>query len=169
MNKELLQKAIDGLELNDVFIQHSVSFLTPNFDPKIYQNLAEMPLSLLHRVLRSKILELDSDQDPVRNLFLVEIEFGARWHFEAEDTEETFEENTAAKIETIFVVEYQIQDDIPQSALAEFALNNVSYHAWPFWREYLMSQCSRMNLPKNALPMRQVASHAGQSINTDDS
>jgi hypothetical protein len=33
-------------------------------------------------------------------------------------------------------------------------LHNASFHLWPFWREYVVSQCNRMNLPKISIPMR---------------
>ena len=45
---------------------------------------------------------------------------------------------------------------LDDDSLKAFALNNASYHIWPFWREYLMSMCNRMNLPKIAVPTFQV-------------
>ena len=46
---------------------------------------------------------------------------------------------------------------VDKESLNAFALQNASFHVWSYWREYLTSQCMRMNLPKLTLPMVQFA------------
>lgn len=59
------------------------------------------------------------------------------------------------------VAEYRMSEDPGKESLKEFALRNASYHIWPYWREYLMGQCLRMNLPKVILPAVQFAQNRG--------
>ncbi len=65
-----------------------------------------------------------------------------------------------ALIEATFVAEYMLSSIPENEALNAFALNNASYHVWPYWREYLMNQCLRMNLPKVIVPITQFARNA---------
>ena len=62
-------------------------------------------------------------------------------------------------LESTYVAEYLSEKDPGQNALKAFALRNASYHVWPFWREFLASQCARMNLPKVSLPLQSFAAN----------
>lgn len=55
------------------------------------------------------------------------------------------------------VAEYRMTEDPGKDSLKAFALRNASHHVWPYWREYLMGQSLRMNLPKLILPAVQLA------------
>lgn len=83
-------------------------------------------------------------------------------------SEEKEEENIKAVIEATFLAEYLIEGEPGQKALDAFALKNASYHVWPYWREFLMSQSMRMNLPKVALPAVQFASNNRESAGDQD-
>lgn len=169
MNKKLLQEAIDNLELNDLYMHGSQSVLAPNFEPRSLEDDSRLHCSFLHQIDRSEVIEVGAENGQTAKYFRVYVSLGARWQLaednesdegeEADGDESSIGDNTAAKIEAIFVAEYYIKNRVSQDALAEFALNNASYHVWPFWREYLMSQCTRMNLPKIPLPIVQLANN----------
>jgi hypothetical protein len=72
-----------------------------------------------------------------------------------------------AFIEATFVAEYSLNGKPEKEALDAFALKNASYHIWPYWREFLMSQSMRMNLPKIALPTVQFAVNKDESSSED--
>ena len=63
-------------------------------------------------------------------------------------------------IEAEFVAEYAMGEQLEKDCLDEFALRNASYHVWPYWRELLMSQCTRMHLPRLVMPTTQVAQNS---------
>ena len=168
MNNPLLQKAIECLKIRDVFQRATLAEITEEFEPKY----SDVPLRLQfkHVVTQSQIIEVDEDKEDNDEpcLFRVYIELGARWVIDVSDGEETpSEEDDGAEvmalIDATFVAEYQIEGKPGKDALNEFALKNASYHVWPYWREYLMSQSMRMNLPKIVLPAVQFA------VNKDDS
>ena len=54
-------------------------------------------------------------------------------------------------------------------ALEQFVLHNASFHIWPYWREYLASQCLRMNLAPITAPMRQFGPQVKGSARDEES
>jgi preprotein translocase subunit SecB len=159
MDKELLQEAIDSLNVKDVYIFRANSFLMPGVDPKYDNSFKNLLVSFKHEVVSSEIVEISTGDTKKVNLFRIYIDLGVRWKMLDEETEETFEKNTAVLIETTFIAEYEMVHEVTEEALKEFALHNASYHVWPYWREYLANQCDRMNLPKITIPIIQLASN----------
>jgi hypothetical protein len=168
MMKEHLKAAIDSLEIQDVYISEFHSWLKESFDPKYSPETKDLTVQYKHVVEKAEIAELldDGDVEKVERIFKVFINLGARWvHGEVgeedDDSQDTeaLQEKVKASIEAHYVLEYRMKNDIEQESLDAFALNNASYHVWPYWRELLMSHCLRMNMPKLALPTLQLASN----------
>ena len=161
---DALQRAIDRLQIQDVFMQRCQAWLADEFDPKYSEEAGDLQLLLRHVVSRSEVLAANTDADESLHLFRVYIDLGARWvapeaEIPAAGTEDVADEDTRALIEAVFVAEYRFTETPGEEALAEFALQNASFHIWPYWREYLTNQCARMNLPKLALPIVQFAAN----------
>lgn len=167
MGKEL-QSAIDCLKISDVYLKSSNVKILDAFEPKYEADVESLNVQFKHVVTSSRILKLENDQaepgESSLSLFLVFIAFGTRW-VESTESKEIDEENIKAEIEGIMVAEYQMQSDPGKEALEQFAMKNASYHIWPYWREYLSSMCTRMNLPKITLPTVQFAQN--QASETD--
>jgi preprotein translocase subunit SecB len=152
---EALQRAIDNLQILDVYLRSAEAELLDGFEPKYDSEADTLQVYFKHLVTRSDVLEL-KDGDDIQKLFRVYIELGARWTAPAsEDEKQGLDEK--ARVEGIMVAEYRILQDPGQEALEMFAMRNASYHVWPYWREYLSAQCLRMNLPKIMLPAVQFA------------
>jgi len=169
MSAALLQKAIDCLKIKDVFQRSALARIEEIFEPE-YTDV-ELVLQFKHIVTESQIIKVNEDND--LSLFRVFIDVGARWVVESDKKEKTSntedDAGVMALIEATFVAVYQIEGEPDKSALNEFALKNASFHVWPYWREYLMSQSMRMNLPKVALPAVQFAANKGVSCPEDES
>lgn len=166
-----LQKAIDALRIQDVYLRNSRGDLIDGFDPRYSPEINDLAVQFKHVVTRGEVLELQDGKEEI-NIFRVHIELGARWvvlpgsETTEDGTKEKDEEGDAdvrAVIEATFLAEYLIEGDPGQDALDTFALKNASFHVWPYWREYLMSQAMRMNLPKVALPAVQFATNNRES------
>lgn len=150
MANQNLQKAIDCLHISDLYIRDLESKCNDGFDPKYYE-MEGLTVQTKHMVTRSEVVQGDNDV----KLFRVFVEVGVKWL--AEDESSKDDVNPLALIEAEFIAEYSITDDLEDECLNEFALKNVSYHVWPYWRELLTSQCDRMRLPRLMLPMTQIA------------
>ena len=106
----------------------------------------------MRRLREAQIAQLDETQWLVR----VFIELGVRL---VDSRTEQEDESVRAYIEAEYVAEYTVDEELEQACIDEFALKNASYHVWPYWREFLMSQCGRMHLPRLMLPTMQLAHH----------
>ncbi len=159
-HKEALQRAIRGLSVNDVYLKNSELFTKDEWDPKRADN-SMLVYQFMTAVDKSEVFGISEDSDScARNFFSVYIKVGCRLVDENADSES---ETIFAQIEATFVAEYVLNSDFPASdeeALTAFALTNASFHVWPYWREYLMTTCSRLNLPKVAVPVRQFTPKA---------
>ena len=171
-----LQPAVVCLQFRDVLIYNAEAFTVDDLDPKPCTGLYGRQIQLKHMVSHSQVLEVE-DGEQTQQLFRVFIQLGARW-VEAAPREQgggegtVAEEQVKAQIEATLIAEYALTDHPGKEALDAFALKNASYHVWPYWREYLSSQCQRMGLPKVVVPTIQVAQHhlqQGESRDIADS
>lgn len=173
MDKELLKIAQNGLRIADVALRQSRCELADRFEPK-YEH-PEMDAQFMQRTARSQVLEAKDSDDGEHKLFQVFVDFGIRWvrhppkprgRKRTKNGVELAkaEPEVLGMIEATFVAEYEMTKTIEKAALDEFALHNVPWNVWPYWREYVASQSMRLNLPKVAMPLQCFASkESGQS------
>ena len=155
---DALQKAIDSLKIRDVYLRSSNASLEDEFEPKYDPDLDKLDMQLKHIVTSSNLLELVEDSD-THCIFRVFIELGVRWVTHSPEKDESEEPETKAYIEGVMVAEYDMKSNPGSEALKLFAMQNASFHVWPYWREYVTSHCQRMNLPKMVMPAVQFASN----------
>jgi hypothetical protein len=157
-HKDALQRAIKGLSVHDVYLKSSAVFTKDEWDPKRTDS-SMLVYQFMTGVEKSEIFGIGEEVDSnVKNFFAIYIKVGCRLVAETSDTES---ETIFAQIEATFVAEYVFSPDFSvtdDEALTAFAIENASFHVWPYWREYLMASCTRLNLPKVALPVRQFTS-----------
>ena len=143
-----LQQAIEKLKIQDVYLKSTQAHCEEGFDPKSTE-LDELLVQQMHMVRRSEVLQINDDELLVR----IYIGLGTRWLAPSESEEP----NIKAFIEADFIAEYQMTEKLAQDAINEFALQNASFHVWPYWREFLSSQCERLRLPRVVLPTVQFS------------
>ncbi|HHB1565010.1 TPA: preprotein translocase subunit SecB [Vibrio metschnikovii] len=144
-NSNQLQKAIENLVIEDVYQKSSRSFCADDFDPKSYSEMEHLHIQQMHVVHKSETIQVEDDGELLR----VFVRLGTRWVVPSDDESEP---DIKATIESDFIAEYRINAHLEQECIDEFSLKNASYHVWPYWREYLSSQCERMRLPRVILP-----------------
>lgn len=149
-----LQKAIDCLQIHDVYLRNFVAHCDDDFDPK-YNTSESLTFQSKHFVKQANVVELENNQ----RLLRVYIDMGARWVDEHSQEKEI---PVNVFIEAEFVAEYSMTEPLEQASIDAFSLNNASYHVWPYWRELLNSQCTRMHLPRVVLSTVQLAQNRGQ-------
>jgi hypothetical protein len=163
---EPLKRAISALQITDVYLKSSSVNTMEHWDPK-REDFSRLKYQFLHVIDKSEIIDVEESEGPdndkvtSKSFFLVYMTLGSRVvDKNASDSDKKQAKEPFAQIEGTFVAEYSISDDFDKSdeeALKAFALSNASFHVWPYWREYLMSTCIRLNLPKIPLPVKQFA------------
>ena len=163
MDKALLQLAQDALRITDVALRKARCEVADDFDPA--HERPQATVQLMQRALRSEILELDDGQSGLHRLFRVHVQLGIRWVRSGKKQRARKPDKKAAPgdgkqpevlalVEAVFVAEYELRTEVDQACLDQFALHNAPFNIWPFWREYVVSQAQRMNLPKFVVPLR---------------
>ena len=173
MSDDALQKAKDSLQIADVWQHQATAFISDDL-----QASASFPdtfeLLFKHLIARTLWGKADGDDDGPF-VFRVHIELGVRYvdaggsesnkqaagaspdDQQESSPDDSGEAGALAQIEATYVAEYRTTEELPEDALKAFAFRNASYHVWPFWREFLASQCNRMNLPRVSLPLQSIA------------
>jgi hypothetical protein len=161
MDKQLLRTAQDGLRISDIALRASRAFLADKFEPK-YEHPETEP-QFMQRTARSEVMEI-ANGNVEHKLFRVFVDFGIRWvrapkrskrkASKKQSPTPDEKQSVLATIEASFIAEYEMVEPIEQPALDEFALHNAPWQVWPYWREFVASQCMRLNLPKAAMPMQ---------------
>lgn len=162
MSKAALQRAIECLQISDIW-QHSVS-ASIGESLETQEKFPEQHEVLFKHVVLRSLWGKSDDTETGPYVFRVQVALGVRFEEKHEDPapenkQQSSNDAMLAQIEATYVAEYLAERDPGQDALKAFALRNASYHIWPFWREFLASQCARMNLPKVSLPLRSVAAN----------
>lgn len=64
-------------------------------------------------------------------------------------------QKTFLDIEATFLLLYSVKsvEGLDDEALSSFAHLNGTYNAWPYWREFVQSMTSRMDLPPLTIPV----------------
>lgn len=145
-----LQQAIEALVIEDVYLHSNQSHCSDSFDPKYGNGLIELQVQHMHSLKEVQLLTLE-DQ---RKILRIQIGVGTRW---VKPIEESTPE-VMAVIEADFIAEYVLKHDISDECVQAFSEKNSSYHIWPYWREFLSSQCERMRIPRIVIPSIQVPS-----------
>lgn len=164
MSTEALAKAISSLKFVDVFITNSTSSLSDDFDPKFDARSDRLSFQTKNFVTASAVIEGESEEGLLQ-MFRVTSELGIRIICKDDVDEGNPDPEILAQVEATMEADYNITDLSiveDQEALDAFALKNVSYHVWPYWREYVTSQLMRMNMPKLVLPMLLRATNQDQ-------
>lgn len=138
-----LQKAIDNLSIQDVYLKSSQAECSEGFDPKRTEH-TELLVQQMHAVRRSEVIQTNEDE----LILKVYVRMGTRWVLSVEGDEP----EVKAFVEADFIAEYSMAELLKTEAVDEFSLKNASFHVWPYWREFLSSQCERLRLPRVVLP-----------------
>ena len=63
---------------------------------------------------------------------------------EADETDEGFVPDL--EIVAVFQARYMCHRQLEKEELSAFAEDNVGYHVWPYWREFVQTSCNRVGL-----------------------
>lgn len=157
MADDKLQRALSHLAISDVYLVSSVAKHAEGFNPKTAHALEGLKVQTMHLARRSEVLEIEKAD---HYLLRIVLGFGARW-ISGSGAEED-EPEIRAFVEADYVAEYLMDERLEQDEIDAFALQNASYHVWPYWREYLMSQCERLRMPRLILPTKQFPDNQKQ-------
>lgn len=157
---EALQKAIDILKIQDVYVSSMLARYEGDFNPKFCKDLQELTVQGRHNVAGYTRLEFENG----KSLLQIKLDLGSRLVRLPDEDREDADPEVCALIEADFIAEYVMSKPLSDQSIHEFALKNASFHVWPYWRELVSSQSTRMQLPKIMLPLQQFAKNSDLAL-----
>ena len=159
---ERIQRAITPF---DVYIKEAKAYVAPDYDARYPDKGVSFQIrhGLKAETERLELGEAGSEQrvDVLRYV----VETGVRFVDEvaADEADTSIEKDNSAEadkpvvraeITSTWLVEYRVlkMDDVDLEGIQAFSENNVMYHVWPYWREFIHASCARLRLPQIMLP-----------------
>ncbi len=165
MNKELLDKAIAALGINDVTLLNLKAEIMDDFDA-LYPPCEKMLVQFKHGPANTLISTV-SEKESGKKKTILRAHYNCAFRLIADDFDgesPTDEAEIADKIlvvvEAKFCAYYAMKEDIGEDAMAEFTTHNVGYHVWPYWRELATSTATRLRIPPVIPPLYIVPEEA---------
>lgn len=170
MNKELLNKAIRHLAIQDVYLRECTIRQQEGYDAKV-PKYPKAEVVFMHRYMSYIIREAKPEgQDNTLKYLKASYETVFRILPPRDEPEMSgVDLNNAAATETralvdaraVFIAEYFIEDNaLEEEAIKEFCVANVGYHVMPYWRELAQSIGNRLRLPPIIPPLYIVPAEA---------
>lgn len=163
MNKELLDKAIRHLAIQDVYLRECRVWQKEDHDPK-NPKYPNAEVVYMHRFANYDIRNMKPEgQDKVQKYLKVYYETVFRVlppHGSPEmigvdlNDPAITEAHAFVSASALFVAEYfMIGDSLADDAIMEFCKMNAGYHVMPYWRELAQSIGIRLRLPPIIPPL----------------
>ncbi|WP_129781784.1 hypothetical protein [Peristeroidobacter soli] len=152
---DLLWQMQQALVLQDVFVRRAEAHTEDGFDPKYSKDLLGVQIKFTNSADIERF-ELTEDSEPHRKISVLRYSVDTGVRFVVTDSLEAAEPTIRAEISATFSADYVVSNEevITEEAMSAFA-QNVTYHIWPYWREFIHSTCARLRLPSAVLPMFQ--------------
>ncbi len=170
MDKTLLQKAVESLSIQGVFLRSAEIRCKKGFLAPFVEN--KLVLTPQHRGTTTGFHSISTPSvgaDGSTTILIFHFSAGTRLVDSNVaaivspadlDTESIYIEITAE-----FCAHYHLRQDADkaelQAAFEEFGKHNVGYHVWPYWREYVQNTCCRMGIPPIPVPFFLLPGAAG--------
>ena len=142
-----LESAKRALSIRDVMLKGSV---VESGDGVIIQDLIPSKDNYLQEfrgVQNVDFIELEADEDSSVFLYRFNYRVGIRLIAGSGDSEAKEEDlDVLVTIVTDFDACYHASSELSDEELKKYEENNVGYHVWPYWREYVQSTCQRLGL-----------------------
>lgn len=142
------EEAKRQLHIREVYLRQSNVLLSEAVDEHALENpdagVKQQGFRSPGKIIESE-LRLEGDKTAWRYEFRYHV--GARLITEQSgaSTEEG-EGEPLLLLEAVFTAHYWAFERVNSDALKAFAAENVGYHVWPYWREYVQTSCARMGL-----------------------
>ena len=69
-----------------------------------------------------------------------------------EEMDNENEVNLFLEIKACFNALYRANEKLDVEVIKAFSKQNVGYHVWPYWREFVQSSCTRLNVSPLEIP-----------------
>lgn len=148
LESEALNRAIKKLSIQGVFLTNSESFINEAFSPAGFKAEEHQSQGFTRR------LHVGLDEQGLDYGFNIAVGLRTIRKDEA-DKAKNSENNefVCLEVKAQFLAIYKASEALTDEEQEAFHRNNVLYHVWPYWREFVQQMGWRMGAPFMAVPM----------------
>jgi hypothetical protein len=144
---DALKQAQQCLAIHSVNLRESRVEVHSEVEPWAYDRSRARPQSF-RQVNRVQEVEIQIENESERSWeYRFHYALGVRLiNLEANHGEEGDQPTADMEIVAIFQARYLCRRRLEQEEVSAFAQDNVGYHVWPYWREFVQTSCNRIGL-----------------------
>lgn len=148
----LLKAAIENLNIFSVNLRNTKIDMSERVNSMNINAISKKNQSF-RNVVKIEFIEMirEDDVNDKKQFYSFSYDVGARL-VSPECPDESFDDDSILTIEAGFEAIYVAKKELSAEELEAFGANNVGYHVWPYWREYLQSTCLRLGVNPIRLP-----------------
>lgn len=134
------------LRVRNIYLQSSEIKTADDLDREEINN-SDHTYQFFHGCERLKIFEAEEGEihDELEK-FMYRFSYSAGIRLIKEFPESGDEPETLVEIIAVFDVFYTSTEQVPEESTNAFADENLRYHVWPYWREYVQAVCGRIGI-----------------------
>lgn len=151
MEKTKLDTAIDSLNISAVYILDTTTKRKNGISPLKYSD--KMFIQSFNGTESCHLAVFDNEDDDIykyRYTYIYTV--GMRLLDKNKEVDDIKDEDALAQIEANFEAIYLSDTELDNDCINEFGNNNVQFHVWPFWREFVQNSCMRMGVDPIPVP-----------------
>ena len=141
---ECLKNAQQCLHIQAVNLKESNIFVRDNVDLSVFDR-EESKIQSFRSVDRVREISFTNTDDEEIWDYRFNYSVGTRLILSDEDEiskQEDYE--PVIEITATFEAKYLSQHQLKEDEFKAYSIDNVGYHVWPYWREYVQSSCARI-------------------------
>ena len=141
------ERAKNLLQIKSVVLRNFKAFIDDEIEPS---NIEELETQTQSFRAVNKVREISI---PVDDSTLWEYNFFYSVGARLIETTENEDEHVLLEITSTYNAVYSSEERLEREVFEAFSKENVGYHVWPYWREFVQSSCSRLNVPSLQVPL----------------
>jgi len=153
-----------NLKESKVFVRDDIDLLTLDRDETATQSFRAVA-----KIKEASLTDPENDDDIWDYHFVYSV--GLRLIALNEKEESVKDEyKPILEIVGVFEARYLSNNQLKEDDLKAFSADNVGYHVWPYWREYVQSTCARigfspaLEVPMYIIPQKEEKSEANKNV-----
>lgn len=147
------QKAKDNLKIKSVTMRNSIIELNNDIEPFQLNDFETETQSYREPAKVKQMYFKSNEKEHWEYSFFYSVGIRLVESNGAEQDSEADEEpNVLVVITAVYSALYRSEIQLEKEAIDAFAEENVGYHVWPYWREFVQSSAGRLNVPAPEIP-----------------
>ena len=149
------ERAKNMLQITSVVLRKFQAFIDDGIEPSHIEALKTQPQSFraVDKVREISTIVDDSTLWEYNFFYSVGARLVKETEGDSDGGSEDDSEHVLLEISATFNAVYSSKEKLDRELLEAFSEENVGYHVWPYWREFVQSSCYKLDVPPLQTPL----------------